>query len=167
MTKSNKNFLRAGRVFAVVLCAIMCLAASAQGQAPAPVRWRTLVRMSSPTEGTIIVRCLLTEGTHVYGTKLPQGGPIATEIEFSGCEGIKLIGNAEASPAAQEIDDPLFGMKLAQWTGNFEVKQKFKLAGPADKAKVAVKVRYMSCDNHNCRPPKTENFTTKVPEYKK
>ncbi len=103
----------------------------------------------------------------MYGTELPQGGPIATEIDFGGCEGLKLTGKAIATPEAQDINDPLFGMKLAQWTSNFEIKQKFKLTGPTDKAKVSVKVRFMSCDNQNCRPPKTETFTTKVPEYKK
>lgn len=146
----------------------VALVAGAQGPgATAPVRWRMLVKMTSPTEGTITLKCLVAEGTHVYGMSLPDGGPKATRIDFAGCEGLKLIDDLKARPAASEVEDALFGMKLEQWTGNFELTRHFRLTGPADKAKVGVKVTYMSCDNKNCRPPKTENFTAKIPEFKK
>lgn len=138
-----------------------------QAQGPAPVRWRTFVKMTSPTEGTVTLRCLLAPGTHVYGTDLPAGGPKATVVDFSACKGVKLKGALTASPAATAIDDALFGMKLQQWQSNFELKQQFNLTGPADKASIGIKITYMSCDSKNCRPPKTESINAKVPPFKK
>ncbi|MDE6277542.1 MAG: hypothetical protein K2M06_05475 [Muribaculaceae bacterium] len=153
-------------VLLLIFLCMMAFGVNAQGQ-QAPVRWRTLVKMTSPTEGVITIKCFLAEGTHVYGMKLPEGGPKATTIDFAGCEGLKLTGALEAKPAATEMEDPMFGMKLEQWTGNFELTQRFKLTGSAEKAKMSVKIHYMSCDNKNCRPPKAEVFTAKIPEFKK
>lgn len=154
------------RLVALVLAVVGAVfAATAQTQAP--VRWRTFVKMSSPTEGTVTLRALVAEGTHVYGLEVPEGGPKATSVDFSGSEGIEMKGKLTAIPAAEAVDDPLFGMKVPQWNKTFELRRQFRLKGPADKAKVSVKITYMSCDNTNCRPPKTETITARVPAFKK
>lgn len=162
MTHKNKFFR-----FVILLAFVLAGFAMATAQSQAPVRWRTFVKMTSPTEGTITLRCLLAPGNHVYGLELPAGGPKATVVDFSGCEGLKLQGKLTATPAPETVDDALFGMKLDQWKGNFELKQNFKLTGAAENAKVGIKIVYMSCDDKNCRPPKTETVNAKVPAYKK
>lgn len=161
--KAKNNCMR----FVLFLMVLVASFAVATAQSQSPVRWRTFVKMTGPKEGTVTLRCLVAPGTHVYGMNLPEGGPKATSIDFSGSEGIKLQGGIETVPAAENVDDALFGMKLEQWNSNFEVRQKFRLTGPADKAKVNVRIVYMSCDNKNCRPPKTETITAKVPAYTK
>ncbi len=161
--KAKNNCIKIAMLVLVLVAAF----ATAAAQSQSPVRWRTFVKMTGPTEGTVTLRCLVAPGTHVYGMNIPEGGPKATSIDFSGSEGITFQGKAEAVPAAESVDDALFGMKLEQWSSNFEVRRKFRLTGPADKAKLNVRIVYMSCDNQNCRPPKTETITAKIPAYTK
>lgn len=161
------------KVFSMIIRLVMafCLAIttsfSAMAQTEAPVRWRTFVRMSSPTEGTITLRALVAPGNHVYGTDIPAGGPVATKVDFSESAGIKLIGSLKSTPEPDAVVDPMFGMTVRSWSSNFELSQPFRLVASPDKATVKVKITYMSCDDSNCRPPKTETITARVPDFKK
>ena len=56
--------------------------------AQSPVRWRTSVTMTSPTEGEITIKALISDGWHLYGLEMPQGGPKATRFDFSDSQGI-------------------------------------------------------------------------------
>lgn len=150
----------------VAFVAFIALDASAQSS-QAPVRWRTFVKRTSPTEGIVTIRCLISDGFHVYGTELPQGGPKPTVIDFDGSTGITFDGPLTPSRPATESLDPLFDMTLGHWDSNVEFTRKFTIDPKAGaELKVMVKITYMCCDNQNCRPPKTETVAARVPEYK-
>lgn len=141
-----------------------CLGAAAQSSAP--VVWRTFVKMTSRTEGVITAKAIIGQGWHMYGTTLPEGGPIATKFDFSKSTGVKFIGEMTPSVKPTEKMDAIFGLKLNWWGDNVTFTRKFKLTTTADKASINWSVTYMACNDNNCMPPKTENFTSKIPAYK-
>ena len=90
--------------YLLALLAVVAVVLSAAAQEP--VKWRTAVRMTSPTEGTVTVRAIIPEGAHLYGLTMPQGGPKATSLDFSASRGIALKGKRSGSPRPAMGDGP-------------------------------------------------------------
>lgn len=145
-----------------LLLAVMAFSFAMQAQSP--VRWRTSVRMTSPTEGEISIKALISDGWHLYGLSMPQGGPKATRFDFSDSNGIILDGDIRPSEAPIEQMDPLFGKKLSWWDRNVTFTQRFTLKERKE-SRVKVSITFMSCNGGSCTPPKTETITTTIPEY--
>ena len=82
------HFMKKYLIALVAVMAVVIGAAASQ-----PVKWRTSVRMTSPTEGTVTVRAIIPEGFHLYGMSMPEGGPKATSLDFTGSRGITLTGS--------------------------------------------------------------------------
>ncbi len=132
-------------------------------QAPAdPVTWRAQVKMTSATEGTVIVRATVNKGWHLYGTDMPQGGPKPTSFNFAGSTGVKFIGTPTPSVKPVKKHDEMFSADVTYWEGRVTFTQRFTVTDPA-KAKIAASVTYMGCNDETCSPPKTKKFTLNVP----
>lgn len=119
------------------------------------IRWRTTVKMSSDTEGILTVRALVSDGWHLYGTKLPKGGPKPTVLDFANCRGIKFTGPFKPSVAPVTKNDPTFGIPLTFWDGNVAFSRPFKLTGPKEKTEIIGSITFMGCNDQTCLPPKT------------
>lgn len=150
------------KIIFVTLIAALAFSVQATAQTPAPVRWRAFVKMTGETEGVLTVKALVQDGWHLYGTQLPKGGPVATDINFSASKGIKFVGGFVPDRKPVTEMDASFGIKLNFWTGNVTWKRKFKLTGPKADAVVNGKITFMACSGENCLPPKTQNFTFKI-----
>lgn len=157
------------KILFLLLSALMvALAAGAQAPGAAVVKWRTSVRMTSPTEGVVTVRAIIPEGAHLYGMTMPEGGPKATTLDFGASQGVKFTGRTSASPAPTVARDEAFGMDLQWWEGRVAFSQSFRLtAKDAAEARINVKVTYMTCNGMNCMPPRTESISAPVPQFKK
>lgn len=149
-----------------ILFALMVMAVMAAGAQTTPIKWRTFVKMTSETEGVLTVKAVIEPGWHLYGTKLPEGGPVATTFDFSGSHGVKYTGPFVPDTKTVTMEDPNFGMTLTYWDKTVSFTRKFKLTGPIDGAEIKGTVRYMACNDENCMPPKTENISIK-PKYPK
>lgn len=128
---------------------MLCIGFAANAQEAEPVSWSAKAEMSSPTEGTLIVKATIAEGWHIYGTQLPEGGPKPTAISYSGSKGVEFEGKTSASPAPAKEKDQMFMMELTTWEKTVTFRQKFKVTDP-EQARIVVKATYMSCDNMNC-----------------
>lgn len=144
----------------------MCiLAIGCYAQAQQPVRWRTIVKRTSATGGEVVFRALIEPSWHLYGTELPEGGPVATSFDLSGSTGVRFDGAVSPSRAPLSVDDPLFGMTLTWWDANVEFKVPFTITGSPDKACIKAAIKYMTCDGNSCRPPRTESLSSRIPEF--
>lgn len=146
----------------VMLIAAISIVLTAQAQSP--VRWRTTVKMTSETEGVVTIKALISDGWHLYGLQMPEGGPKPTSFDFSGSNGIKTDGEIRPSESPIEQVDPLFGKKLSWWDRNVAFTQNFILIDKKD-ARVKVSISYMSCNGESCTPPKSESVSAPIPEY--
>lgn len=153
--------------YLIVLLSLLTVAVAATAQAPAAsVKWRTSVRMTSPGEGVVTVRAIIPDGWHLYGTHTPEGGPKATVLDFGGSTGVVPEGNTGFSPAPTTARDEAFGMDLQWWEGRVAFTQRFRVTD-AEKARISLKITYMSCNGLNCNPPRTESISAPVPPFKK
>lgn len=144
--------------FFACMSMLMCVFCA---QAASPVKWDAKIQMSSATDGVVVLTADIQDGWHVYGTNVPEDGPSATKIYYSG-KGVKFEGNVKATPKALKEMDDMFGMEVTYWCGKVTFTRKIKVTD-ASAAEVRVTVDYMSCNDANCRPPVKESFTLKVP----
>lgn len=144
----------------ILIVIAFAFAASAQ----TPVRWRTSISMTSPTEGVITCKALISTGWHLYGLEMPQGGPRATTFDFSGCRGVSIEGKVTPSTAPIEQMDPLFGKTLTWWDRNVSFSVPFKVTD-RDEAAVKIVIGYMCCNGGSCTRPQSESVTIPIPEY--
>lgn len=151
------NIRKLSRRYLLMLVVMLACAVAASAQNP--IRWRVTAKMTSETEGVLTVKALVGDGWHLYGTKLPAGGPKPTTLDFSASKGLKFVG--AFTPSLQPIEkmDPVFELKLNYWESNVTFTRKFKLTGPKSDAVVSGKITYMGCNDENCLPPKTDTFT--------
>lgn len=150
----------------LLLLMLLLTAIGATAQTAA-VKWRTSVRLTSATEGIVTVRAIIPEGWHLYGLTMPEGGPRATSLDFSGSRGVKFAGDIKAESAYTTARDEAFGMDLQWWTGRVAFTQRFRLTGDAADARINIKINYMMCNGANCMPPRTENISAPIPPLKK
>ncbi len=136
---------------------------SAQSTAEKPVKWRMTVKMNSETEGVVTLRAIVGDGWHVYGTSLPEDGPVPTTFDFEGSTGIEFTA-PEFTPSIEPVvkTDKTFGMTLNWWESNVSFTRPFKLKGDYSEATVHGAVRYMCCNDQTCTPPATETFKAAV-----
>ncbi len=150
-----------------LIIAILCMTAiGASAQTTPAVRWRTTVKMTSPTQGILTVRALVTPGWHLYSTSLPKGGPRPTILDFSASTGVKFLGDFKPSQKPESSLDKMFNLKLSYWSSNVTFTRNFRLTDPAN-AVINGKITFMACNGNTCNPPKTESVRVPVPAYKK
>lgn len=135
----------------------------AGAQAPEAAACRASVKMVNATEGSVVVKFKVTPGWHVYGMNIPDGGPIALNIDLGQSTGIRFTGSPTATPAPEVKLDDAFGMKLPFWNGDFTIKLPFEVIDAA-KAKIVGSVRFQGCNGTTCAPPKTRKVNLSLPK---
>lgn len=140
-------------IFAFILLA-GCMCSQAQN----PIRWRTSVKMTSESAGVLTVKAIVTEGWHLYGTKLPADGPKPTVLDFNASSGVKFLEPFKPSIKPVEKTDAAFGMTLNWWDKTVTFSRRFKLTGKKADATIKGMISYMACNDENCTPPRTETI---------
>lgn len=146
------------------LVAIITLATCATAQ-NTPVRWRTTAKMTSPTEGTLTIRAIISDGWHLYDTTLPKGGPVPTTLDFAKSTGIKWLGDFKPSTKPTSSHDATFDMTLRWWEKEVVFTRRFRLTGDAAKASIDGTIKYMVCNGSTCNPPKKQTIKLGIKAY--
>ena len=149
---------RLSMIIMLAAALLLALPAAAQNQ----VKWRTQVKMTTETEGTLTVTAIPLQGWHLYGTKLPKGGPKPTVLDLSASKGVKFLGDFKPSVKPVEKKDEMFGLTLNWWNQRVSFTRRFKLTGAKANAVISGRITYMACNDENCTPPRTENITLKI-----
>ena len=131
-----------------------------------PIKWRMTVKMTSKNEGTVTLRAIIENGWHLYGTELPDDGPIATSFNFEKSKGISFVQH-EFTPSCQPEThkDPNFGIDLQWWPVNVTFTRNFVITGDLSDALIDGSVRFMGCNDQTCLPPSSVNFKTTPKPY--
>lgn len=133
--------------------------------AKTPIEWTMAVEMTDATHGRISLTANVSEGWHFYGTELPDDGPRPTVFNFDNSKDIIFTDEFIPSVAPADVFDPSFAMDLSWWDGNVTFTRNFIIDTDADAADAPVingSVTYMCCDNINCMPPRTVNFSQQI-----
>lgn len=160
---SNSIFMKR-IVCSIVITLLSVIILSAQ-EADAPIKWQVTVKMNSVNEGTVTFKARIQKGWHLYGMKLPAGGPKSTMIDLSESTGVSFIGDLTPDRAPVKVHDKMFDMDLNWWDADIAIRRKFKL-DDAKSAKISGKITYMGCNDQTCSPPEVFNFSKTLPPYK-
>lgn len=149
------------KLFLFLLLAItasgFALAAGPQKQ----VKWTMTIKMTTPTEGTVIIKARPEQGWHMYGFDIPEGGPVSTTLDMSASTGVTFTSKLSATPKATPHYDSILALNLTWWESTVTFKRTFKVTEPGN-ARIVCNVRYMACSGESCTPPTKETLTKPV-----
>lgn len=132
---------------------------------PNPVHWSIRDLPAKPlapgARFTLTLASHIDPGWHLYALEEPDGGPIATEIGLGAEDPVALLKVDEPPP--QMISDSVLHQSngVFQGAADFTLHLQLPRKPLAHDAVLHVMVRYQSCSDRLCLPPRTE--TVNVP----
>ncbi|RNC65191.1 cytochrome c biogenesis protein CcdA [Proteiniphilum sp. X52] len=128
------------------------------------ISWDFSVEDAGKGEVNIIARASVQQGWYMYDTKIPDGGPNPTTIEFDKTTGAEAVGEfLPVDKKATVKHDEIFGMEIGTFTGSVTFAQRMKIT---DKARFSVEgnVRAQACNDQTCTPPLPVDFSFAAPD---
>ena len=122
-----------------------------------PIKWKFSTSDISESEKELVFKASIEKGWHLYGTELPEGGPIATEFIFENVKGAKLIGKPKANKTPIFKFDNQFEMELNWYEDDVTFVQKIQLI--EKDYSISGILRFMGCNDETCLPPTPEDFS--------
>lgn len=123
-----------------------------------PVKWSFTSKKISNNTYEVHLTASIDQGWHIYSQTTPDGGPIPTAITFSKNPLLTLSGDPKEVGKLEQHNEPLFGVDVKQYSNKVDFIQSIKLKGNA-KTLVNGSVEFMVCNNKQCLPPKTVEFS--------
>ncbi len=141
----------------IFLLSFLFISQVAVGQLTNPVSWSFDHKEVSENSYELYFDATIEDGWHLYSDKIPEGGPIATSVQFENTPDIKVVKEFTPTREATKVFDPTFNMDLEYFGGEVRFMMKIE-ADPAVVGELAGFVEYMSCDDESCTPPAVTDF---------
>lgn len=142
-----------------VLTLGVLLSLSASSQILKPVKWSYAAKKTSKTEVTLYLKASIQDGWHMYSQNIADGGPVKTSFSFNPAKDYKLNGKT-IEPKAITKFEKSFEMNVSYFEKAVIFQQKIKLTGA--KALVKGTLEFMVCNDQQCLPPETVEFSIPV-----
>lgn len=126
-----------------------------------PVKWSFTSKKISTDTYEVHLAATIQPGWHIYSQTTPEGGPIPTAISFSKNPLLTLSGTAKEVGKLEQHNEPLFGVEVKQYSNKVDFVQSVQLKSNA-KTNVSGSVEFMVCNNKQCLPPKTVEFSVSI-----
>lgn len=140
----------------LAICTFFSLAMFAQ-----KVNWTYKTVSKGNNTYAIVATAAVPAGWHIYSTATPEGGPVPTSFTFKKNPLVQTDGKVAEKGALQTTHDKNFGVDVKFYSNKVEFIQNVKVKGKV-KTNVNGSVEYMICNDHQCLPPVTENFSVKL-----
>jgi thiol:disulfide interchange protein len=151
----NKKIILTAFIFLVLHVFVL------QGQILQPVSWNFSHKKTGNNQFELFFTAQIDAGWSIYGLDIPEGGPIATQIDIKKGEGFALKGNLQA-PKAEVKYDPNFNMELSMYSREVTFSQLVEITS-SKPVKVTGELVFMSCDATSCLPPDYIEFAFNLP----
>jgi hypothetical protein len=145
--------------FLFVLATMICTTTDAQIQNP--VKWDYSVKKINATTYEVHLTATLESSWHIYSQTTPDGGPVATTVTFGKNPLLTLDGTVKEVGKLEQKHEELFGVDVKQFSNKVDFLQTIKLKGKG-KTSVTGSIEYMTCNDRECLPPKTQNFSIAI-----
>ena len=142
----------------ILVTLIAAIGISAHAQMPLnPVSWTFTSKKLADKTYEVHITATIQSGWHLYSQTQPDDAiPQPTAITFNKNPLITLDGKAKEDGKMEKFSDPNLGTAY-QYSSKVDFVQKVKLKSTA-KTKVSGSVKFQTCDNEKCLPPKTITF---------
>jgi thiol:disulfide interchange protein DsbD len=140
----------------------LCLAASLYGQKLDPVHWTLASEVGkAPAGSTVPLRLTakLDEGWHLYSLTTPRGGPIPTTAGLA--DNLAVESSKLFQPKPERKFDRNFNLDTETFEKEavFWITPELKKDAPAGPLELTGQVRYQTCDDRQCLPPRKKEAT--------
>ena len=142
----------------VFLFLLIVLAGHVFSQVANPVQWSFASKKINETTFEISLTATLQPAWHIYSQTTPDGGPSATVISFTKNPLITMDGEAKEVGKLEQHHEELFGVDVKQFSNKVVFVQTVKRKAKA-KTAVTGTIDYMTCNNRECLPPRTQKFS--------
>ena len=140
----------------ITFAVILSLATKAQVN---PVSWSYSARKVSDKMYELRITASMQSGWHLYSQTQPEDAIAEpTKITFNKNPLLKLDGNIREEGKMEKFHDARLELSAHQYSSKVEFVQMVKLKASA-KTKVSGTVRFQTCNDERCLPPKTVPFS--------
>ena len=122
-----------------------------------PVKVSTETKALGNNEFLVCFNMKIDEKFHVYSQHITDEGPVPTSFAFEKNKDVELLGDVKEVGKMKEEHDPNFDMQLKYFENAVSFQQKVKLKSKSTTLKCTME--YMTCDDHQCLPPKAKEYT--------
>jgi DsbC/DsbD-like thiol-disulfide interchange protein len=143
----------------ILLTVGLLFSLTASSQILKPVKWSYAAKKTSKTEATLFLKATIDEGWHLYSQNMADGGPVKTSFNFAASKAYKPVGKT-VEPKGIVKFEKSFDMNVIYFEKSVVFQQKVKLTGA--NATVKGTLEYMVCDDSQCLPPETVEFSIPV-----
>lgn len=145
------------RFFSILL--VLCCLNVAHAQFAKPVKVTTTIKETSATEAVITFVASIQTGWHMYSTQVVEDGPTPTTINVEKISGAKLDGPLKTVTAPIKKYEDMFEADVYFFENTATFTQKVKLLG--GKYEVEGYLQFGACNDQNCIPPTSAEFSFK------
>lgn len=128
-----------------------------------PVKWTYSVEKAGNSVYNLKLKAFIDPGWHLYSQHLPEGGPIPTSFQFTPSENYDLAGKTNEESKPEVLFDKNFSIELRLFSKEAVFVQKIKVK-TATSFNIKGSITFMSCNDHQCLPPRDEEFSFMIPE---
>jgi len=132
---------------------------ASRAQIETPVKWSCAAKKISPTEAVVLFKAMIDSGWHIYSAYQEDGGPVKTSFSFAKSSEFTINGKPR-EPKPKKSFEKTFGIYVLTFKKEVIFQQKVKLK--AKEAVVKGSLEYMACNDHQCLPPETVDFSIPV-----
>ena len=128
-----------------------------------PASWSFTAKKITDNTYEVHLTATIESGWHMYSQTTPEGGPLPTVITFSKNALLILSGTPKEVGKLEKHHEPLFGVDVKQYSNKLDFVQsvKVKVKGKV-KTSVSGSVEFMLCNNKECLPPKSVEFSIAI-----
>jgi hypothetical protein len=123
-----------------------------------PVSWSFSAKKINATTYEVHLTAKIEDEWHIYSQTTPEGGPVPTEIVFNKNPLLSLDGSVKESGKMEQHFEKLFGVDVKQFSNKVDFVQVIKQKVIA-KTNIAGNVKFMTCNDEMCMPPKSVPFS--------
>lgn len=145
------------------LLTVICLFALpllASAQIENPVKWSFTSKKVNATTYELHMTATIDGGWHLYAQEAGEG-PVPTSFKFTKNPLVASEGKVAESGKLHKAFDKNFDSELKYYENQVDFVQKVTVKGKAA-TKVKGSVEFMTCNDHECLPPKQIDFAISV-----
>jgi thiol:disulfide interchange protein len=121
-----------------------------QGQIMNPVKWTYTTEKIDYQTVTLVFTAQIDKPWHMYGTNIPEGGPIPLTFAFEENPAVEITGKVLQVTKPEVVDDPVFNMKVELHSHKAIFRQKIRKLHAEENTVIKGTINYMTCNDAQC-----------------
>jgi len=144
------------KTFIIIFLFMAAVTAKAQLN---PISWTYTAKKTSDKTYEVRITATIQSGWHLYSQSQPDDAIAEpTKITFNKNPLVKLDGNIKEEGKLEKFHDAKLDLSANQYSSKVEFVQTVKMKATA-KTNVSGSVRFQTCNDEKCLPPKTVSFS--------